>query len=362
MARHLLEQGDNIVIPGSTLPGTGSLAISFDDTGTNGLTLDFLVLKGTTPVSIDSSGAVGGANFFHQLEETNNNPTQVTISGSEPFVLGDGALQSNPGDGVVTDIAATATSPKTIHSSLTLIDASATTGGVDIFAGATNTSGAGDFQNGGGLNANVTITYTGLVIKGGSGRDSIQNDAKNGVVIDGNHSDDVVTLGGAGAKAILGKGAFDAAFVGQSRIGTNEAPGSALGETVKFGAADTALLGVLTGAEAGSTAATTHIGLTKVLNAAAGMQIDFSLTTGFNTIVDETGAVASSTTLNAAENAAMAAMGGQGIAYFAYKGDEYFIATNNAETEVSSTDAIVKLVGVTNIHHATATFSVVTLA
>jgi hypothetical protein len=32
MGRHLLEQGDNIVVPGFHLPGTGSLAITFDDT------------------------------------------------------------------------------------------------------------------------------------------------------------------------------------------------------------------------------------------------------------------------------------------------------------------------------------------
>ena len=61
----------------------------------------------------------------------------------------------------MTDIAATAALTATIHSSLTLINASATTGGVAIFAGATNNSGAGHFQNGGNLNANITITYTG---------------------------------------------------------------------------------------------------------------------------------------------------------------------------------------------------------
>jgi hypothetical protein len=33
MGRHLLEQGDNIVIPGFALPGTGSLSITFDESG-----------------------------------------------------------------------------------------------------------------------------------------------------------------------------------------------------------------------------------------------------------------------------------------------------------------------------------------
>ena len=45
-------------------------------------------------------------------------------------------------------------------------------------------------------------------------------------------------------------------------------------------------------------------------------------------------------------------MGSAGVAYFTFGKNEYFIATNNAETTVSSSDAIVELVGITNIHHA----------
>ena len=63
--------------------------------------------------------------------------------------------------------------------------------------------------------------------------------------------------------------------------------------------------------------------------------------------------MASLATLTAAENAAVAALGVAGVAYFKYEGNEYFIATNNEETAVSADDAIVKLVGVTDIHHAT---------
>ena len=63
-------------------------------------------------------------------------------------------------------------------------------------------------DNGASLNTNITITYTGLKIKGGSGDDFIENDAKNGIVHDGNGTDTVV-LGGAGAKATLGTGAHD---------------------------------------------------------------------------------------------------------------------------------------------------------
>ena len=245
------------------------------------------------------------------------------------------------------------------HSSLKLIDASATTGGVDIYAGATNTSSDGAFVDGGSLNANVTITYTGLTIKGGSGSDIIENDAKNGIVTDGNGADTVI-LAGADAKATLGHGAFDVVFVGHSDLGTNEAAGNALGDSVTFGAAATASLVVGTGAEAGSTASTTSIGLTKVHDAAGGMLINFGAITHSSTIFDETAAVAAATTLTTAENGAVDAMAAPGVAYFNYHGNEYFVATNATETAVSSSDAIVKLVGVIDLH-ATNSSGAVTL-
>jgi hypothetical protein len=125
------------------------------------------------------------------------------------------------------------------------------------------------------LNTNITITYNGLTIKGGSGNNFIDNDAKNGIVHDGNGTDTVI-LGGAGAKATLGPGAHDTVAVGSSDLGTHEAAGSALGDKVTFGSAATALLLVGTGAEAGSTAGTASVGLTKVLNAADGMEINFT--------------------------------------------------------------------------------------
>jgi hypothetical protein len=91
------------------------------------------------------------------------------------------------------------------------------------------------------------------------------------------------------------------------------------------------------------------------------MVIDFTGVTTSHFITDETAAVASATTLKAAENAAVNAFGGSGVAYFSFKGNEYFIATNNAEAAVSPNDAIVELVGVTNIHHAANAFGLVTL-
>jgi hypothetical protein len=242
---NLILQGDDTEYLGFSLLGETTLIITMDETGASPLAfnrLDFLVLNGTTSVTIASTGAInGGTNELGQLAVKNNVLTTVTINGAEEFRMGSFLTgHANSGDAVVTDIGATAASPTTIHSSLTLINASSMpAGGVEILAGATNTSGAGNFANGASLNANVTITYTGLTIKG-AGNDSIENDAKNGIVIDGNGSDSAV-LGGAGAKATLGIGA-DRVFVGVSNLGTNETAGSALGDKVTFGSAATAKL------------------------------------------------------------------------------------------------------------------------
>jgi hypothetical protein len=173
---------------------------------------------GIAPTSVAKTG-VSSASCFEPLF----NVYYSSRASNREFVLGK-IKGTNEGDGVVTDIAATATSPTKIASSLTLIDASATTGGVEILAGATNRSSAGHFENGASLNANITITYTGLTIKGGSGGDFIENDAKNGIVTDGNHNDDFVALGGAGAKATLGTGADDFVAVGVATWGPMRQP------------------------------------------------------------------------------------------------------------------------------------------
>jgi hypothetical protein len=351
----LILQGDDITFDttGLTLV-VGSLALTMEATGAGSSYTDipYLVLSGTTSVSIGSTygGASTGesTNELGQLLETNNDLTTVTISGSQTFLFGRPAGHSNPGDGVVTDINATAISPTTIASSLTLINAAATTGELAIFAGATNTGGTGDFENGASLNADITITYNGLKIEGGSGRDSIENDAKHGIVTEGNHADDFVSLGGAAATATLGTGAGDTVLVGISDLGTDEAAGNALGDSVKFGAPATAELIVGSGAEAGSTAGTTSIGETKVHGAAAGMEIGFTSISSSN-IVNENAEVAHATSLTAAENEAVHALGGAGVAYFKYGGNEYFVATHATETSVSPSDAVVELVGVVNL-------------
>jgi len=341
----LVIANDDIDLNGITLLDISSLAVTFDETGTHFNVLDFLVLSGATSVSIASNVATsGGSNALPQLAETDNALTTVTIKGAEKFVLG-ATGTSNVGDGVVTDIDAAPKSAKTIASSLELIDGHDTTGTLIIYAGASNTSGAGDFANGASLNANATITYTGLKIEGGKGNDVIENDANKGIVTDGNGIDTVI-LGGAGATATVGTGT-DTVVVGVSGLGTTETAGSALGDNVTFGVAAKDVLIVGAGAEVGSN--TTNIGATTVHDAAGGLQINFTSVTASGNAVDENAAAVGATTLTLAENAAVDAMAGKGVAYFAYKGSEYLVATNNTETAVSSSDAVVKLVGVTDL-------------
>jgi hypothetical protein len=92
------------------------------------------------------------------------------------------------------------------------------------------------------------------------------------------------------------------------------------------------------------------------------MTIDFHIVTTSSTIADETNAAAvvAATTLTAKEDAAVAALGAPGVAYFNYHNDEYFIATNNTETSVSANDAVVHLVGV-QLYHPANSGGVVTL-
>jgi len=200
--------------------------------------LGYLLTTGTTTASVATGGGI-----LMQLEETDNVLTKVTIIGvGGSFGFPGLPSTGNFGDFVVTDIAATATSPTTIQSSLKLIDASATTSFMQLYAGATNTGSAGELHDGSTLNSNITITYDGLKIKGGSGHDIIENDATNGIVTEDNHDNDIVILAGAGASATVGTGANDQVTVGATNLGTNEDPGQALGETVTFGAGATAEL------------------------------------------------------------------------------------------------------------------------
>jgi hypothetical protein len=100
-----------------------------------------------------------------------------------------------------------------------------------------------------------------------------------------------------------------------------------------------------TGAMAGSTASTANIGQTSLQGENNGTILDFSAVTTSNNIKNESAAVASASTLTAAEDAAVNALGAAGVAYFTFGDKEYFVATNHAETSIGQHDAVVCLIG-----------------
>lgn len=331
-----------------------SLAITFNNTDTTGsykLGLGTLTSTGDATISIASNGG-GSENYLEQLNVTDHHLTTVTITGSDYLVLGEGTGTINTG-GVNTDTGTTTASDFT--SSLTKIDGSATTGGVEILAGNISNDASGDY-----------VLYTGLTILGGSGAgDYIYNGANAGVSMDGNGNGDEIDLGGSGATATFGTGAGDYSYVGINDYLTtanpayNEAAGAALGDTVTFGAGATAELLVWTGAEWDGTTyvgsnvnngvgETTVVGAVAATGTTPGTLIDFAEVIGSTTnIVNEQASVASATTLTAAENDAVNAFSvtaAKGVAYFTYGANEYLVGVATAaETAVSAGDAVVEL-------------------
>jgi fibronectin-binding autotransporter adhesin len=331
-----------------------SLAVMFNNTDTasalNDLLLTNLTSTGDGTVTIASTGAAGsaasvGINGIGTLAETDGVLATVTVTGNNYFYLGyDG--------GVSTDHATTSTAD--ITSALHTIDASATTGGISINAG--NTSLDASFSE---------VSYKGLVLDGGSGAGDILYDGANsGVVTDGNGKADAVWLGGSSASGALGTGASDMAEVGNSAYATAvtpvgpEVPGSALGDSVTFGAGATAEIIISGGAEwDGSTYvgnnANNGVGQTTVVGAVAaggtspGTLIDLGHIVGASTnIVNAQGVTAGASNLTAAENTAAAAVGGVGVAYFTYGPNEFLVAAHALEGGVSVGDAVVSLHGV----------------
>ena len=331
-----------------------SLAVTFNNTDTasslTDLVLTNLTSTGDATVSIASTGAAGstatsGYNEISTLAETDGHLTTVTVTGADHTYLGTIG-------GVGTDSATTTAT--TFNSSLTKIDASATTGGVEIFAG----NSTRDFSG-------FDVSYKGLTLNGGSGAgDILYNGANGGVVTDGNGKADAVWLGGSNASGTLGTGASDVAEIGNSAYATAvtpigpEAPGSALGDTVTFEAGATANLVISGGAEwDGSTYvgnnANNGVGQTTVVGAVAaggttpGTLIDLNYIVGTSTnIVNAQAVTAGVTNLMAAENAAVSAVGGVGVAYFTFGGNEYLVAAHALEPWVSVGDAVVALHGV----------------
>ena len=209
------------------------------------------------------------------------------------------------------------------------------------------------------------VTYKGLTLEGGSGSgDILYNGGDSGVTTDGNGKGDAVWLGGPNASGALGTGASDLAYVGDNAYATSvvlvgpEVPGSALGDTVTFSAGATAKIVISGGAEwDGATyvggnpnngvGQTTVVGAVAAGTAIPGTLIDLShIVSASTNIQNAQTSIAGASNFTAAENAAIAALGAAGVAYFTYGANEFLVAAHASEPAVSSTDAVVELQGV----------------
>jgi S-layer protein len=218
--------------------GPNSLTVNFAETDTAApiVAINTLTSTADASISIASGGAstAGGfANVINAINETDNHLATVTITGAKHFDL----------NGVHTDVGAAITADTA--SSLTKIDASATTGGVNIFAGGT------DIVNG------HNVTYTGLTILGGTGGDTIGNNANNGVITEG-----ATTSAHVNTLFVTGSGATvnDQASAGADIITLGFGAGQAANATANLGTGTGVTVGVANDTGAHTTLDTVQFG------------------------------------------------------------------------------------------------------
>jgi hypothetical protein len=257
--------GSSLVL---THAGTGpnSLAVNFAPPAADRGYISSITSKADTSVTIASDGGTPGTtyNWLGALHETDNVLSNITVTGGTYLYL----------QGVQTNFGAT-TATADVASSLQVIDASATTGGVWISQGANVAIGASGFNT----------TDTGLTIKGGTGGDTIRNFADNGSIIAGATAKTTVNYDGdnggignylevdgknavindsasAAGDALVLNGAKDSAIVGSGANvhvwlnGTNDTVTLGSGNTATVTVADSLALGDVAHVNFGSGTAT----------------------------------------------------------------------------------------------------------
>jgi len=232
----LLNLAANVTVTDTSNDTGSSLVLTHAGTGTNSLAVNFapptgdygyissITSTGDSSITIAANGGTPGTTYdwIAALHETDNVLSTVAITGGTYFYLWNGGsdtLQTNTG-------ATTATAD--VASSLTVIDASATTGGVWISQGSDVAIGASGFFT----------TYTGLTIKGGTGGDSIYNFADHGSIIAGATAKTTVNYDG---DTVSGFGNY--LEVDGKSATINDSASAAADDLVLNGAKDSAILG-----------------------------------------------------------------------------------------------------------------------
>ena len=335
--------------------GAGTLAVTFANPAAAATTLASLTSTGDTTLSVVSGGKAGATNAITALAETDNHLTSVTVTGSNAFTLG----------GVNTNTGAAAASATSAASSLTLIDASATTGGVNITAGASST-----FNN-------VTTKYTGLTILGGSGGDTIVNHASTGVITEGATSAlsvntltvdgfgatindtsslgaDVINLNGVAGGETANLGGGTGVVVNTAAI----APGAGSFDTVQYGTGtatvvDSINYGVVATGVSASTAGNELVLSGTLHGNSLAFAVGLTNAAGaFGAAVNVGAAQTFDQAVHAADVAADVIGANTGV-WFSYGGNTYIL--DNATMGGSADDLVVKLTGAVDLSHAAVT-------
>ncbi|MEX3790522.1 beta strand repeat-containing protein [Paraburkholderia sp. BR14374] len=346
---------------------TNSLAVAFADAtaakvgaGTQDLSI---TSTGDSTVTVVSGGAAGVANTL-SLTETDNHLTTLKISGANALTLN---LSTD-----TADVAST-TLTGNVASSLTTIDGSAATGALSITAGTSVTTGtAGD-----------SLTFKGLAIHGGTGGDTIENDAANGSIIEGataantttNTAHNVLTVKGANASiddsasaandVISLKGANESVKLGTGDSSVTVADvashaatgGDSYGAAVTFGSGSDTVTDKLL---FGTGTDTAHANVLTLSGHLSGNDVTFANAAS----ITQSGALGSAfsfsgqttSNLTFAQLVQLAAGGASAtantVSWFQFGGNTYVVDTGATPTTTAQ-DQVIKIAGNVDLSHAT---------
>jgi len=309
-----------VTVTGITTTGIENLSISSAGTQTNTTTFDALTVS----------------NVLTQYTDTGNTLKTITLTGANLVSLGSVAVTRNATSGVPTaatwttdgvaqqTVAPTTAPTANVASSLTSIDASSTTGGVNIYAGVSDAIAGG---------SGFSTVYTGLTITGGSGADALRNDAASGIT-NGGAGNDWIEVGGDLGSANGGTG--DDTFTARSTNVT----------LTGGGGKDTFVINA-----AANTGSASTPNITTITDWIAGDVLQLGQIT---TLTKAQTSIASATTLLEAFDLALknAAVTGNNAAWFTYGGNTYVVREVSGDG-LGTDDVIVKLNGVIDLTSAT---------
>jgi len=303
------------------------------------------------PVNFANSNQI--LNKLTAFTDNSNATSSIVVTGEKEFTLGTltitrdttttvvTAAPTQTADGITQNatLSANTTTPAIAEQTAGLksINASATSGGVNIWAGVRDQLGStGFYQN-----------YDGLTISGGSGSDFIRNSAKLGVTTGGAGDDWLVVDGLTGsADGGAGKDTLTALYGSIATL-----TGGADADTFDVTAA------VQDTANDNAVASTATLKVTTITDFAAGDTLKVAATSAASAVmVNGTAAVATATSLHGAIDAALkATTGTTGITatvgtdvsvWFNYGGNTYIAVEKGSTDGYSNGDVVVKLTGI----------------